>query len=36
MLGHHAANFSGFRHCGSGNETFFKGLCDFMGGSSSW
>ena len=41
-LGHH---IDGFRHCGSGDKTFlichmisrfhmFKGLCDFVGGSS--
>ena len=44
-IGHQDANFSGFRHCGSWNKTFlicyviskehvFKGLCDFMPGST--
>ena len=41
---HHASNFGGFRHCGSGNKTFlicevipkdhtYKELCDSMVGS---
>ena len=38
-LDHHAANFGGFRPCGSGDKTFFhmiskdhmfKGLCDML------
>ena len=44
MLGHHAANFGGFRHCGSGAKMFlicyviskdylFKAMSYFLGGS---
>ena len=45
-LGHQTADFDGFQYCGSGDKAFlichvisknhvFKGLCDFMDGSTS-